>query len=421
MNMLPPHIPFAQFGQSCSKFFRLSDTCNILVVGNTGAGKSTLIHHALDKPIEKGITRGISREPYRNKKGSVSIYDSEGLERNSKQVKEVVLRFLEKKKQSKNCNNRIHLIWYCLNYQSANREGNLEADWINKLANYAPVLLVVTRSPRNKESYVEQLISQTDCNLKIDTVVRVRAEAEMHDELLEAHGLDRLCEASEKVLNDRTNSLIQEAIGSMKMSAVKWIGEGAFLRGLLGIIPGTSYAGIVPLVRNGILKRMFRGVSSGFHFNCTEEDLAAISKWSLLLETSAVLQEKLSEVDWQGFNSMTEALQWISESIKNFADSFLLENEMFSNLSDTLSKWAEFSWNLPFAMHPALAIFFVVETAFLAIAWMQVLEEAKLDFYEGNSDVDLKSRMDEKLQQMLDWMTQWVPKESSESQSYAAT
>ncbi|BAU42680.1 GTPase domain-containing protein [Leptolyngbya sp. O-77] len=421
MNMLPPHIPFAQFGQSCSKFFRLSDTCNILVVGDTGAGKSTLIRRALDVSVRQEITRGISRAPYRNIRGSVSIYDSEGLERRPQKVKKDILQFLKNKKQSNLCKNQIHLVWYCLNYQNANREGNLEVDWIKELANYAPVMLVVTRSPRNKESYVEQLISQTDCNLKIDTVVRVCAEAETYDEILEAHGLDRLCEASEKVLNDRTNSLIQEAIGSMKMSAVKWIGEGAFLRGLLGIIPGTSYAGIVPLVRNRILKRMFGGVSSEFHFNCIEEDLAAISKWSLLLETSAVLQDKLSEVDWQGFNSMTEALQWISESIKNFADSFLLENEMFSNLSDTLSKWAKFSWNLPFDIHPALAIFFVVETAFMASAWMQVLEEAKLDFYEGNSDVNLKSRMDEKLQQMLDWMTQWIPQESSESQSYAAT
>lgn len=222
-------------------------------------------------------------------------------------------------------------------------------------------------------------------------------------------------------MSDQTDSLIQEAIGSMKISALKWIGEGVVFRGVLGMISGMPYVGILPLVRNKILNRMFRGVSSEFYFNCTEEDLAEISTLCLTLEIAAVLREKFSKVDWQGFDSMTEALQWISESIKNFADSFLLENEMFSNLSDTLSKWAEFSWNLPFAMHPALAIFFVVETAFLAIAWMQVLEEAKLDFYEGNSDVDLKSRMDEKLQQMLDWMTQWVPKESSESQSYAAT
>ncbi len=122
---------------------------NLMVVGKTGVGKSTLINAIFRERLAatgqgKPVTDGL----YRIEKPGIPlrIYDTKGLELGAHGTKEVS-RALEKaiREREADPRERIHLIWYCLQAGS-NRVEEVEVRLMEDLAKKAPVVLVLTQA-----------------------------------------------------------------------------------------------------------------------------------------------------------------------------------------------------------------------------------------------------------------------------------
>lgn len=73
------------FGHRFPTAIKQIKRCNVLVIGSTGAGKSTLISSMLNFPISDSVTKSISNPPYQKPGLPIAIYDTPGLENNKKQ------------------------------------------------------------------------------------------------------------------------------------------------------------------------------------------------------------------------------------------------------------------------------------------------------------------------------------------------
>jgi uncharacterized protein (DUF697 family)/GTP-binding protein EngB required for normal cell division len=133
---------------------------NILVLGATGSGKSSLVNCVFKKKIfDVGAGRPVSRgiDFYENE--YMRIYDSEGYESgkyNQDRFTNLISDFI--KNNSESVNKDIHLVWYCVSAPSA-RFTDGDAELINKLIKeYEKTLAVVlTKMDQATQSQYDEL------------------------------------------------------------------------------------------------------------------------------------------------------------------------------------------------------------------------------------------------------------------------
>ena len=148
----------------------INDKCslNILIIGSTGVGKSTLINEILklkNNKAEEGkgwkpmkIDSWPKKYPiYENDSEikNIFLYDTEGIEKSNKDGNDMNSHF-SKIKEFLDKNEKINAIWYCIN---GNRLDGDE-DYLNgilKIKKNIPIIFIYTKAYSNKEEDIESM------------------------------------------------------------------------------------------------------------------------------------------------------------------------------------------------------------------------------------------------------------------------
>jgi small GTP-binding protein len=177
---------------------------NVLIVGLTGVGKSTLINAVFQgrlaetgqrKPVTKQI-KELTKEGI-----PVSIFDTPGLERERyKELLGELKSFLNERNKSKNPNEHIHVVWICI-LEASRRVEDAEQKLVKMVADLKiPVIAVITQSISD-ESFrpeVERLLRP------VSNVVEVLAEKKKlkRGDVIEPYGLGDLVDLTIEVLQE---------------------------------------------------------------------------------------------------------------------------------------------------------------------------------------------------------------------------
>ena len=209
---------FGQFFDRIKEEERKMQTANLMVVGKTGVGKSTLINSVFREDLaDTGIGTPVTQHLRRITKSGVplTIYDTKGLELD-KEIQQVIekeiLSEIDRLIRMNDKENFIHMIWYCINSTSRRIE-DFEIEWIRAFSERIPVVVVLTQSIGKDYKALEKYIQ--DLNLPVKGVRSVLArDLEISDEfVLPAFGL--------KELVDMTFDCLPEAAHAAFINAQK--------------------------------------------------------------------------------------------------------------------------------------------------------------------------------------------------------
>lgn len=223
--------------------------CNVLVIGKTGVGKSTLINSVFrDRLAETGVGRPVTDgiRQYTKLNYPITVYDTPGLELNANQVKSVQLEVAEliEDKRIQNPREHIHVVWYCINHE-AHKFEQIEEDWIKEIElKEVPVILILTQAisvdEEERSEFIDWLRKK---NLPVSYIIPVLAEPKrVGKHIVEVYGLTCLVEATFELLPEvARKAFVKEQIASLNLKA-----EEAF-NYVTGYVASSAIVGASPI------------------------------------------------------------------------------------------------------------------------------------------------------------------------------
>lgn len=272
---------------------------DIIVMGKTGAGKSTLINAVLEENVAPtGIGQAVTRKnevyskkmmlPTTSLKDShygmtscqLNMYDTVGLEIDSAITEKTLTEIQQHIKitKAKLSQDDIHLVWFCVNNRTSRFE-SYELELIKKLSiNYEiPFIIVLTQCFSDEESELEEQIRK---NLTEISRKRVLAkDFSTRGGKIVAYGIDDLLKMS---LNDYKASKVkileakllaldknrEERIRKIEMRSNSIVSDYSSKATKIGFIPG----GCIPVVHGMCIKMItelnsLAGIKVGANFS----------------------------------------------------------------------------------------------------------------------------------------------------------
>lgn len=188
-------------------------TLNILIMGKTGVGKSTLINSVFDENLATtGMGQPVTQSMSMYSKPGVPlrIYDTKGLELGEvaqREVKAEIFDKINELNRKKDIGEAIHCIWYCINATSDRIEEE-ELEWLKTFTKEnqtteIPVIVVLTKAYLKKQSreFASYIREQ---NLNVAQIIPVLAlDTEIDEDVfVKSYGLEELVEIMGNVLPD---------------------------------------------------------------------------------------------------------------------------------------------------------------------------------------------------------------------------
>lgn len=266
---------------------------NIIVAGKTGVGKSTLINAVFrDNLAETGMGKPITSHMRKITKKDVplSIYDTRGFELGKEvqaEVKQEVIETINKGLATKDINEAIHCIWYCINTAS-NRIEPEEIEWLRELSQgnqitQVPIIIVLTQSFSKKNAQAMRT-ALLDENLDVIQIIPVLAEDYEIEDLgiAKSYGLDVLIQVMEEALPDELMDTLQNvqiaSLQAKKARAQAAVAAAATTAGVEGATP-IPFADCALLIPTQV--GMIASITVIFGFNINKSIITALLSSSI--------------------------------------------------------------------------------------------------------------------------------------------
>lgn len=200
--------PAGYFDAASQKAAEELGLANILISGQTGVGKSTLINAVLRIPVaEEGTGKPVTQhvQRYRKEGVPVTIFDTPGIELGD--AKTDIIREYKKtiaESRSGKPEDLIHVAWYCVD-AGQSRVQDYDLEIVRALADELEVILVLTQCVDDvRAGELESVLAAEKLPVRGEPIRTLAKPRTLMDRTLPARGLEELVA--------RTNDILPEAV-----------------------------------------------------------------------------------------------------------------------------------------------------------------------------------------------------------------